>query len=514
MIMSDKHYILSTLEKGLNQIRAIQKTNSSDDLIQLSDKLQKSNYLEPRLAKGGSNLAPKLIDRPNDTSHYGEAPQIEKFQQVVSSEELQYASREELNELIGNAPGWLLRSGIMLMALITISILGMSHLISYPDKIRANGIITTEHPPITLTAPNTDRIAEILKNDGDLVETGDHLLYLHNSADKEDMLSLMEWIALHKYKIRPSTPSPKGNLNLGPIQPAYAQLVLKLNEYHRISEQTITRDQVNTLESEKLNISKLHNSIKNEQLHFKSELAIAKKEHDRSAILYEQGLISTQELEIAEAKYQNFKRQEEAIRKSVVQNDVRSDQLTTEQLKLIESRDDQLRQYEFAIQEVITNIVSSYEEWASRYHITADIHGFVQYNNNLTNGYQLNPGTKIGHIIPHEENNNKYIKVEAPSIGIAKLQESNRAIVRIEAFPAKEYGLLEATTQDISIIPLEQDDEYIYQIKIDIPDRIVTTYKKTIPYRPNLRVEVDLITKDQSILGRIFNQLRDIVINK
>ena len=403
----------------------------------------------------------------------------------------------------------------MLIAIITIMILAMSHMISYPDKIVATGVVTTERPPIALIATSSDRIAQVIVASGTPVEIGDDLIYLHNAADKGHILSLIDWVEKRKHRISPNMPAPAIDLNVGPMQTAYAQLLLKLSEYRQIHNQTIIGEQINTLEHEKARVAELNNSISAEQIHYTSEFLLTKKELDRAALLHTDGLISTQQLEIAEAKYNNFQRQEESMTKALIQNAIRSDQLTIEQQKLEEGRIIQLRQYQFAIQEIITNITSLYHQWSTKYHIQADIPGTVQYSYDVAEGYQMNPGMQLGHIIPVEENNNTYIKVRAPSTGIAKLKKSNRAVIRFDAYPAKEYGLLEATTDDISIIPYaDKEGVQSYQIKIKITLPITTTYNKTIAYRPNLAVQVDLITEDQSILDRIFSQIRDLIKNK
>ena len=43
-------------------------------------------------------------------------------------------SQTEINDLIGNPPSWLLRSGITMVGIVTIIVLGGSYFFKYPDK--------------------------------------------------------------------------------------------------------------------------------------------------------------------------------------------------------------------------------------------------------------------------------------------------------------------------------------------------------------------------------------------
>ncbi len=53
-----------------------------------------------------------------------------------------------VDDLIGNPPGWLLRSGITMVALAVAVFLSLAFVIKYPDKISASAVITSSEPPV------------------------------------------------------------------------------------------------------------------------------------------------------------------------------------------------------------------------------------------------------------------------------------------------------------------------------------------------------------------------------
>ena len=66
-----------------------------------------------------------------------------------------------ISEIIGNISGRFLYSGITMVAIVTATILVMSHFIHYPDKIISTGSLTSESPPIEVVS-RTIGLKEIL----------------------------------------------------------------------------------------------------------------------------------------------------------------------------------------------------------------------------------------------------------------------------------------------------------------------------------------------------------------
>ena len=79
---------------------------------------------------------------------------------------------DEVQEIIGKSPSWLLRSGqTALLIFLLLLVLG-SWLFHYPDIIRARAVVLSENPPAHIVARTTGRIDHLLVNDKDTVERG------------------------------------------------------------------------------------------------------------------------------------------------------------------------------------------------------------------------------------------------------------------------------------------------------------------------------------------------------
>jgi len=299
-------------------------------------------------------------------------------------------SREEINELIGNAPGWLLHSGISLIFFITLLLLVMSHMISYPNKIIATGVVTTEKPPIQMFAPRVVRIEQVLVENGSVVEIGEKLIRFNGTANEKHLEKLLVWTNNYEYD-RIETPIPS-QLLLGPLQPLYAQLQLVYNEYQQTRRQTGAQSQLETINQEIKNIARLKQSIQEEIISFNKERRLAQKELDRTKSLLDEGLISQQEYENTESKYNRLLRQSEGVNKSSIQNDINIDQLIFKSKIISEERHSTLLKYQFRINEILAQLNTAYLDWLDENYLHAEISGTLEYSTDITSQYTIQAG--------------------------------------------------------------------------------------------------------------------------
>jgi HlyD family secretion protein len=65
--------------------------------------------------------------------------------------------------------------------------------------------------------------------------------------------------------------------------------------------------------------------------------------------------------------------------------------------------------------------------------------------------------------------------------------------------------------QNISLVPIQQDEAAYYILEIALPEKLQTTYKKELPYLPNMQGQADIITDDISLLERLVLPLKKIL---
>ncbi|MEZ4908089.1 MAG: hypothetical protein R2771_10745 [Saprospiraceae bacterium] len=159
----------------------------------------------------------------------------------------------EINDLIGNAPSWIVRSGITVIALVVVVGLIMSYLISYPDKLSAPVIITTQNPPVDLVSNAAGKIADIYVVDKDTVNKNDTLIYIENDAKPDDIKKVEDFI--REYKTIDFIPDylnllfPE-NLQTGELNGNVTSLAQKFREFQNLLRQSLVFQKIKSLDSE------------------------------------------------------------------------------------------------------------------------------------------------------------------------------------------------------------------------------------------------------------------------
>ena len=390
-------------------------------------------------------------------------------------------SHTEINDLIGNPPNWLLRSGIMMIAIVTSIILIGAYLFNYPDKLTGMGTLTSDNPPIEIISRSTGYIDKIHVAEDDFINKGGAILYINNTTDQRQVEILQRWIEKYENITDPrrylQLEFEKG-LQLGVLQGEYAGLQLKYNELRQTLKDGVIFQQINNLSREIEKIKTLNISQQKEKEIYKQELELTDKDYKRNESLNSDGVISDLDLERAKTTLLQKERQYEGMNNTIIQNKIRIEQLELEKLKLGEQRSNTIKDYQFAIAELIARIRASVTNWTNTYTVEAPISGNITYLVNINEQKNLQQGESIGYIIP-ENSDKKYVSAIYSMNNIGKMEKGQKAILRFDAYPYKEFGSVIGKVRSISPVPsTNTEGELFYEVKIPVDEVIITDYSQ------------------------------------
>lgn len=422
-----------------------------------------------------------------------------------------------INEFIGSAPNWLLRSGITMIFLVTAVLLGMSCIFKYPDKLTIRGELTSLNPPIEVKAKSSGIVEAIYLEDGDKVSKGDEILYINNTASLPDIKELESF--LRKYKnvnslnklINLRVPT---TLSLGAIQSDYSTLILRIKEVQSLALQRTTNEQIKNIDKEIANIRALSRSVEDEKNIFSEELALIQKDLERSTTLNDEGVISDQEKEATATRMLQYDQKQARMSSSIIQNDIKIEQLEFRKLQLSSERQTAIQQYKFQIAEIINRIETNLLEWKDGFILIAPADGIVKFDSELVINKTIDAQAKVAFIISENINEDKYIAALSPVAGLGKINVDDRVLIKLDGFPFKEFGIIESNLEYISQIPTQViEGNSFYELRVSLPDTLITTYGKEIPFKPKATAILEVITEDKSVAERIFNQILNILNN-
>ena len=98
---------------------------------------------------------------------------------------------EEIEEILGRAPSWIMKWGISWWFAVIVMLLAGSIWIKYPDKITVPIRISTSHPAVDLNIQGRGGVIEkMMVHEGDTVQKGQLILTLESAASVHDVFAL------------------------------------------------------------------------------------------------------------------------------------------------------------------------------------------------------------------------------------------------------------------------------------------------------------------------------------
>ncbi len=423
-------------------------------------------------------------------------------------DEIQLRS-EEVQEILTRVPHWMIRWGNLLILVLVLLLLFLSWLIKYPDVIPAEAIVTTQIPPQKERARVTGKIESILVEDDQIVPEGTPLAILRNTANYQDVFtlkSIIDTISLNSKTFAfPIDDLPV--LFLGDIETSFAIFENSYSEYLLNKE---LRPFSNEALANQISLSELYRrqeSLKSQKKISKTELDFKKKDFERQKELYDKGVISAQEYESKRVEYLQFERNYENTDVQLSQNKESISSATKASRGTeINQRKEEMNLYMKVLQS-FNQLKKSIKDWELQFVLKSDMEGRVSFLNYRNENQTVNAGDVVFIIIPIEESS--YIaRIKAPSQNSGKIKVGQTANIRLENFPDNEFGTLKGKVKHISLLP---DKDGLYLIDVELPEKLITTYNKEIPFKQEMRGVVEIITEDLRLIERFFYQFRTIM---
>jgi hypothetical protein len=127
---------------------------------------------------------------------------------------------EEVQEILGTPPPWLVRRGTLLALVLFVILAWMSYWIKSPEVVDENIRIAFKNPPYRLIAQQGNYIQKVLVKNNRTVKENEVLIIFRNNADYNEVLSLEDKILSLK-KVDDSTLlafEPSRDLPIGDLQ--------------------------------------------------------------------------------------------------------------------------------------------------------------------------------------------------------------------------------------------------------------------------------------------------------
>lgn len=419
-----------------------------------------------------------------------------------------YPFSTHINEIIEKKPNWLVRCGIGGMLFFLLLLLLAAWLVKYPDILVAKVDIVTPRPPIDILAKVNAPIKRIFEHkENDTVSKNGPILLLESTTNYGQFIQLKELFKKIRHQENKS-PSTDWLDSLGGLQPSYnsfalARLNLQYYEEDRPFDKRIEGlKKIASGNTRSLRFTE--NYLGSSRKDFESK----KTEFRRYKQLYEKDVISASEFEQVKQTLAQKEMGYANDHKSLNSERMNIANLEREILELELQQKEYEQQLKLTYQNAFNELKSQMEQWELQYLIKPPIKGRLSYFNNLNEGDFVTAGERILTIIPIQQDRLQAVGA-FPSENAGKVKKGDKVVLKLDAYPYHEYGTVEGVIKRISEVPLENT----YSIVIELPEKLLTNYNNKIDFKQRLTATADIITKDQSLLQRIFYQFENLFKN-
>jgi len=419
---------------------------------------------------------------------------------------------EEIQDILGKVPPWMIRKGMMGISLVIIILLVVAALFKYPDRIRSQIQVTTDHPPVYMVARTTAKINEFLVEKDQQVNPGDLLVVLESSADYHDVLKareLVDGITIGPDNIDTdylSEIAELKNLELGNIQGDFAALqksIQTLLDYLEFDKYSI---RIKNLEKELSNQVDQSGRLWDQRKNRDKELEIATTQYNRKLGLNRNGTISDLDLEEAEKNYYSKKGLLDDARIAMSESKGVELQLEKSLIELnIQKQEEEKNSYAL-IKENSDKFLGAIADWEQMYLMVSPIQGKVSLSAYYAINQEVKEGDRVLTIV-QEEDGPILGKVKLPNLGAGKVKEGQKVIIRFDRYPHMEFGLVSGVISSISPVP----EEASYHVEVTFPDGLKTSYDQELEFAQEMTGQADIITENRSFLVRIISPLKSML---
>lgn len=415
-----------------------------------------------------------------------------------------------LNDVLGPPPKGLSYYGSSLIFIIVLLLILISSIVKYPETVKSEVYLTSENPPRKIISPTNAYIDSIGCRDGEFVNKNKVIMTFLSGSKKEDVEWLEENVLNKKYTYFLSDETiyfPE--LEVGKLQSNYDDLKKKyenytnlLNTSNYLVQQKSLSTQIEICKQKRIQIKQNVNLLK-------KKASLSKKIISTDSILNRQGYLANMSYHEQQIKDidNGFELNQEI--KELYEVDYKIQELNQKlnQFKelFIEEKRISISKLKIAYNQMVTSSVN----WHDQFTVKSIISGTVHYNNkNWVKGTFIEKGDELLKITPSTIGRTiGYAKISDK--GSSNVKKGQRVNIKLNNYPYKEYGILVGKIDHVIETP--SSDHYL--VHITFPNKIKTSYGKLIEIKPQMKGEADILTKEQSLLTKIFQEIKAIIVN-
>lgn len=415
----------------------------------------------------------------------------------------------EINEILVRPPSNLIRYASGSIFIILLILIYFSTVIKYPDIIKTQLKFNSLNSQKAVISKVPNKLLKILVADSSIIKKNQIIAYIDCNSNHDSILKLEEEIMkiynmILKNDIQELfTYELKIFNGIDDVQNQYDQFGLDFDEFKKYQDYKYFSDLEKYTNNELNNIKNIDQNL-NEQISIlKQDYEISKSDFEIQTKLFNQGVISKSELKVHKSKMLLKELQLKQLESTLFKNVTIINNLKKEKIAFKNN-------LELSRNKLFSSTISllnSISDWRLKYLLISPIDGYTIFTSILEEGQLLPQNKELLYIM--NGNINEIIgEINIHQSSFGKIRLNQEVIVKIDAFPYEEYGVVYAKVSSIS--PISVDNKYL--IKVKFPNGLSSNFNKKFQYYSGMTAQAEIITKDKSIIERLFQDFYRLIL--
>lgn len=167
-------------------------------------------------------------------------------------------------------------------------------------------------------------------------------------------------------------------------------------------------------------------------------------------------------------------------------------------ISLIEKSSNKTIENQIKIHDATINMLGYLNAWKAKYILRAPIDGIINFSRKFHTGDVMREKEIVAQVSPDNESIN--IKGVANSNEKGKLQQGQKARIKVDGYNPQQYGIISSEVLSISKVPIE--NQIFIEFSCDKPLKF--NNKTDVPLYTTLTGVAEITVKDRSLLEKIF----------
>lgn len=410
----------------------------------------------------------------------------------------------EIDEIISKKPPFVVRWGISILFLIFLGLLAISWFIQYPDIVVAKGVLNSINAPKEVMVQSSGKLTRLFAKEGQQTSKNEVLGYMESTASHDEVIFLSRLLDTFSAMADNNRTDgmveifPKSFNSLGELQSSYQIFVQSFVNFSNYLNNGFYLRKRGMLNNDMGYLQKLHSTLLQQRSLLQQDLSLTDTTFKAHEILKEDKVISAMDYRNEKSKLLAKEMTLPQISSSIISNESQQN----EKRKEIAELENQIRQQKSLFVQALNTFKSQVEDWKKKFLLIAPINGTISFSTFLQENQQLKQGQIICFINPG--NSNYYVEALIPQYNFGKVKTGQEVLLKFQAYPYQEFGSVKGRIEFISNVPSDSG----YLAKVNLPEGLVTNYKKPVQYRTGLSIQADIITDKRRLLERFFSNFR------